>query len=67
MPTPRGTDVLASFLFEVAGLYARFYEACPVLKAEEPARNSRLALCRVTGRVLETGLGVLGIEIPPQM
>jgi arginyl-tRNA synthetase len=39
-----------------------------VLKAEtETERTSRLMLCDLTARVLQTGLGVLGIEAPEQM
>jgi arginyl-tRNA synthetase len=48
-------------------LFARFYEACPVLKAAEPERAARLVLCELTGRVLKQGLEVLGIETTEQM
>ena len=44
-----------------------FYEHCPVLKADEPVRSSRLALADLTARVLEHGLGLLGIDAPDQM
>src|SRR5581483_11055596 len=36
-------NLLANYLFEVANSFHTFYEACPVLKSEEPARTSRLA------------------------
>jgi len=48
-------------------LYARFFENCPVLKAEEPERSSRLLLCEVTAKVLKQGLEVLGIETTEKM
>jgi arginyl-tRNA synthetase len=54
---------LCAHLFDVAQSFSRFYEACPVLKAEEPARSSRLALCDVASRALRTGLALLGIEV----
>ena len=38
-------NILANYLFELANSFHAFYEACPVLKSEEPARSSRLALC----------------------
>src|ERR1700686_3437990 len=60
-------NVLANYLFELAICFHAFYEACPVLKSEEPARSSRLALCEVTGRVLATGLDLLGIKVPEKM
>jgi arginyl-tRNA synthetase len=37
------------------------------LKAEEPVRASRLVLCDLTGRVLQGGLKLLGIEVPEKM
>ncbi|HKS31251.1 MAG TPA: DALR anticodon-binding domain-containing protein, partial [Chthoniobacterales bacterium] len=61
------TNILANYLFELANSFHAFYEACPVLKAEEPARLSRLALCDLTGRVLRRGLKLLGIEVPERM
>ena len=60
-------NILANYLFELANSFHTFYEACPVLKSEEPARGSRLALCDLTGRVFQRGLGLLGIEVPERM
>jgi len=60
--------LLAGFLFDTASAFTAFYEACPVLKAEDPgARQSRLALCALTLRVLVTGLGLLGVPVPERM
>ena len=60
-------NILANYLFEVANSFHTFYEACPVLKSEEPARSSRLALCDLTGQVLYRGLDLLGIKVPEKM
>ncbi len=60
-------NILANYLFEVANAFHTFYEACPVLKSEEPARSSRLALCDLAGRVLHRGLDLLGIKVPEKM
>jgi arginyl-tRNA synthetase len=60
-------NVLANYLFELANSFHAFYEACPVLKSEEPARSSRLALCELTARVLHRGLDLLGIAVPEKM
>lgn len=60
-------NYLCNYLFELSGLFARFFENCPVLKADEPIRSSRLALCDLTGRVLKQGLNALGIEVLEQM
>jgi arginyl-tRNA synthetase len=58
---------LAAFLFDTASAFTTFYEQCPVLSAEGEVRASRLALCALTLRVLETGLGLLGIPVPERM
>ena len=52
---------LCSYLFELSQVFNRFYDQVPVLKAEEPARSSRLALCRLAADTLKLGLGLLGI------
>jgi arginyl-tRNA synthetase len=60
-------NILGNYLFELANGFHGFYEACPVLKAEEPARGTRLALCELTGRVLGKGLELMGIRAPERM
>jgi len=60
-------NLLANYLFELANAFHAFYEACPVLKADEPARATRLALCELTARVLCRGLDLLGIQVPEKM
>ncbi len=59
---------LCSALFALASTFTAFYEACPVLRAETPgSRASRRHLCALTGRVLQHGLGMLGIRAPGRM
>ena len=58
---------LCSYLFELSQVFNRFYDQVPVLKAEEPARSSRLALCRLTAGTLRLGLGLLGIPTLERM
>ncbi|WP_027945473.1 arginine--tRNA ligase [Amycolatopsis taiwanensis] len=58
---------LCGYLYDLARDFTTFYEACPVLKAGEPVRGNRLALCQLTGRTLEHGLGLLGITAPDRM
>ncbi|MFT5339326.1 MAG: arginyl-tRNA synthetase [Cyanobium sp.] len=58
---------LCSYLFELSQVFNRFYDQVPVLKAEEPARGSRLALCRLTADTLRLGLGLLGIPTLERM
>jgi arginyl-tRNA synthetase len=60
-------NFLCNYLFELAGKFTSFYENCPVLKSEGATRDSRLALCDLTARVLKQGLETLGIETVEQM
>ncbi len=60
-------NILANYLFELADGFHAFYEACPVLRSDEPVRGSRLALCDLTGRILQRGLDLLGIKVPEKM
>jgi arginyl-tRNA synthetase len=60
-------NYLCNYLYELAGLFTSFYETCPVLKAQPAERLTRLALCKLTGRVLKQGLEVLGLETSEKM
>lgn len=54
---------LCLYLYNLAQLFSRFYEACPILKAEGSVRASRLQLAALTAKTLKTGLDLLGIEV----
>jgi len=59
---------LCTYLYELAAAFHQFYEKCPVLGADHQAvRSSRLGLCNLVGRVLEKGLGLLGIGVVERM
>jgi len=60
-------NLLANYLLELARAFHSFFEACPVLKADEPVRTSRLALCEIASLTLKQGLGLLGIKVPEKM
>ena len=60
-------NTLATYLYELATTYHKFWEACPVLREEGAVRETRLALCESTGRVLRLGLGLLGIRTTEKM
>ncbi len=60
-------NLLANYVLELARAFHSFFEACPVLKAEEPIRSSRLALCDLSSRTLKQGLHLLGIRVPERM
>jgi arginyl-tRNA synthetase len=58
---------LCQYLFELSQKFNQFYDQCPVLKAEEPQRTSRLGLCDLTARTLKLGLSLLGISVLERM
>jgi arginyl-tRNA synthetase len=58
---------LCTYVYELATDFTAFYEHCPVLKADEPLRSSRLAIADLTARTLQHALGLLGIDAPEQM
>lgn len=59
---------VVTYLLELAQAWSSFYADNSVLKAETEALiQARLALATKVLEILETGLGVLGIEVPEQM
>jgi arginyl-tRNA synthetase len=60
---------LCTYLYELAGNFMSFYEACPILKdgVAEEMRLSRLQLANLTAQTLQTGLGLLGIGVLERM
>ena len=65
-PYPATVANAHNLLVYVNPAFTGFYEHCPVLKSEGAVRDSRLALCDLTARVLAHGLGLLGIDAPEQ-
>tara|TARA_Y100001934_G_scaffold144129_1_gene173081 strand:- start:1985 stop:3766 length:1782 start_codon:yes stop_codon:yes gene_type:complete len=55
-------NLLCNYLYELSGLFSKFFEQCPVMKSEAAIRRSRLVLCDLTARVIQQGLNILGIE-----
>ena len=60
--------LLTAYLWDVAKAYSRFFDACPVLKAEgSELRQGRLTLCDLTARVIQQTLALLGIRTMDRM
>ncbi|AHG74917.1 Arginyl-tRNA synthetase [Mannheimia varigena USDA-ARS-USMARC-1296] len=59
--------ILCQYLYELAGEFSSFYEACPILNAEENVKNSRLRLAALTAKTLKQGLDLLGIKTVEKM
>ena len=58
---------MVEYLHGIAELYHRFYQECPILKADSEIRNARLFLSAATRQVLRNGFRILGITAPESM
>lgn len=57
-------NLLCNYLFDLAQLYARFFDQCSVRDAKTPElQKSRLQLSYLTSRTITSGLELLGIEV----
>lgn len=54
-------------LLNLAAIFNRFYMNVPIIKGDQKLRPGRMALVQSTLKILQTGLGLLGIEIPKKM
>ncbi|HEX4104107.1 MAG TPA: arginine--tRNA ligase [Candidatus Paceibacterota bacterium] len=62
------TSVLATYLYKLAVAMNKFYETTPILKDENAARrDARLVLLDTAARVLQRGLGLLGVRTPEKI
>jgi arginyl-tRNA synthetase len=59
---------ICNYVYDLATTFSNFYQACPVLKAENnKLRNFRLTLVKATAIILKNSLNLLGIEVPEKM
>jgi arginyl-tRNA synthetase len=66
--TKDGTpNILCNYLFELSGNFMSFYEACPIINADNAIKHSRLKLAQLTANTLKIGLGLLGINVLERM
>ena len=66
--TLRAPNHLAEYCYELSQVFNRFYEACHILsESDAELRASWLGLADLTRRTLNTGLALLGIDVPDRM
>lgn len=58
---------IASIAYDIAKSFAGFYDACPVVQAEETIRTARLRMVAATRQTLANALALLGITAPEVM
>ena len=60
--------LIANYIYELVKEFNQFYHDYTILKEENAdLRNFRLALSETIGKVIKTGMGLLGIEVPERM
>lgn len=61
-------SIIATFCFDLARAYHRFWHECKIITAESAAaRSFRLKLSGMVGNALLKGMDLLGIEMPERM
>lgn len=58
---------LATYLYQLSQDFNAFYNSEPILKAEGPVRELRLALTALTASVLKVGAELLTLRVPERM
>lgn len=60
--------LIANYLYELAKLYNTFFQSISILKEEnDDLRNMRLVMSRNVAKVINLGMGLLGIGVPNKM
>lgn len=61
-------SVIANYVYELVKEYNQFYHDFSILREEnEDLKKFRLMLSQNVGKVISTGMGLLGIEVPERM
>jgi len=60
--------IVANYIYELVKEYNQFYQEIPILKDKDRTMVSiRLAISCFSGRIINQGMGLLGIEVPERM
>ncbi|HMQ01914.1 MAG TPA: arginine--tRNA ligase [Candidatus Doudnabacteria bacterium] len=61
-------NIISNYLFELSQIFNTFYEAVPIIKETDAAKQSlRIKMITATAQVLNNGLSLLGIKAPEEM
>ncbi|MBN2273408.1 MAG: arginine--tRNA ligase [Bacteroidales bacterium] len=61
-------SLIANFIYDLAKEYNQFYHDFSILKEPDPeVRAMRLMLSDLTAKVINSGMGLLGIQVPDRM
>jgi arginyl-tRNA synthetase len=60
--------IIANYCYELVKEFNQFYHDHSILgEANESVKNFRLVLASAVGQVVQTGMGLLGVEMPERM
>ena len=60
-------SVIARYTISLATAFNKFYHECPILQAEEEAKQTRICLVNFVQLVLKDACGLLGMDCPKEM
>ncbi len=60
-------SILARYLIDVAKAFSSFYNENKIITEDKEVQNARVYLTYSVGKILKTGAGLLGIEMPNKM
>lgn len=63
----RAVHHVATYIYELAGLFHSFYKQCRILGVDSDLQQARLALVKAVGHTIRHGLGILGVSAPERM
>jgi arginyl-tRNA synthetase len=59
---------IANYCYELTKLFNQFYHDYSILgETDEQKKAIRLVLAKNVGKIIKTGMGLLGIEVPERM
>jgi arginyl-tRNA synthetase len=61
------TNIIATYAFDLANRFSKFYDTCPVLQAPTKTKNARLALVSAFKNTMANALRLLGIPVVDKM
>ena len=63
----RAVHHVASYTYELAGLFHSFYNQCRILGVDKDLQQARIALVKAVGHTIRHALGILGVAAPERM
>ena len=63
----RAVHSVATYAYELAGLFHSFYNQCRILGVETELQHARIALVKAVGHTIRHALGILGVSAPERM